>query len=67
CDPLALVDDFTPVEDNTSLLEPRFDEEALFMIVFPEDMTGSVNLTLLALFIGVTSTNLPLEPLMLGQ
>ncbi|GJV43856.1 hypothetical protein Tco_1428392, partial [Tanacetum coccineum] len=48
CDPLALVDDFTPVEDNIGLLETRFDEEAIFVIVFPEDVTGSVNLTLLS-------------------
>ncbi|GJZ70097.1 hypothetical protein Tco_0633647, partial [Tanacetum coccineum] len=46
CDPLALVDGFTPVEDNIGLLETRFDEEAVFMFVFPEDVTGSVNLTL---------------------
>ncbi|GKF36005.1 hypothetical protein Tco_0112763, partial [Tanacetum coccineum] len=28
CDPLALVDGFTPVEDNIGLLEARFDVEA---------------------------------------
>ncbi|GKB40559.1 hypothetical protein Tco_0885501 [Tanacetum coccineum] len=67
CDPLALVDGFTPVEDNIGLLETRFDEEAIFVFVFHEDMTGSMNLTLLSLFFGVTSTNLPLELLMLGQ
>nr|GEU33218.1 hypothetical protein [Tanacetum cinerariifolium] len=67
CDPLALVDGFTPVENNIGLLETRFDEEAILVFVFPQDVTGSVNLTLLALFIGVTATNLPLEPLMLGQ
>nr|GEZ37766.1 hypothetical protein [Tanacetum cinerariifolium] len=67
CDPLALVDGFTPVENNAGLLETRFDEEAVFVFMFPEDVTGFVNLTLLALFSGVTSTNLPLEPLLLGQ
>nr|GEY97647.1 retrovirus-related Pol polyprotein from transposon TNT 1-94 [Tanacetum cinerariifolium] len=65
CDLLALVDGFTPVKDNAGLLETRFDEEAVFMFVFPEDVMGSVNLTLLALFIRVTATNLPFEPLML--
>ncbi|GKB38543.1 hypothetical protein Tco_0883485 [Tanacetum coccineum] len=45
CDPLALVDGFTPV-----LLE-----DAIFVIVFPEDVTSSVNLTLLSLFFGVTA------------
>nr|GEU82421.1 R-linalool synthase QH1, chloroplastic-like [Tanacetum cinerariifolium] len=64
CDPLALVDGFTHVEDNTGLLETRFDEEALFVIVFPEDVTRSVNLTLLSLFVEVTATN---ELLKLGQ
>ncbi|GJS55395.1 retrovirus-related pol polyprotein from transposon TNT 1-94 [Tanacetum coccineum] len=66
-DPLALVDGFTPVKDNIGLLETRFDEEAIFVFVFPEDMPGSVNLTLLSLFFGVTATNLSLELLMLGQ
>ncbi|GJT11942.1 hypothetical protein Tco_0858984 [Tanacetum coccineum] len=43
CDPLALVDGFTPVEDNIGLLETRFDEEAIFVFVFPEDFCeGSV-------------------------
>ncbi|GKC97905.1 hypothetical protein Tco_1168180, partial [Tanacetum coccineum] len=67
CDPLALVDDFTPVEDNIGLLETRFDVEAVFVIVFPEDVTGSVNLTLLSLFYRVTDTNFSLELLKLGQ
>ncbi|GKD35786.1 hypothetical protein Tco_1251295 [Tanacetum coccineum] len=53
--------------ERRSLLETRFDEEAVFMFVFPEDVTGSVNLTLLSLFFGVTATNLSLELLMLGQ
>ncbi|GKE64639.1 hypothetical protein Tco_1518800 [Tanacetum coccineum] len=61
CDPLALVDSFTHVEDNIGLLETRFDEEAIFVFVFPEDVTGSVNLTLLSLFFGVTATNLSLR------
>ncbi|GJY22963.1 hypothetical protein Tco_0396621 [Tanacetum coccineum] len=67
CNPQALVNGFTPIEDNIGLLETRFDEEAVFMFVFPEDVTGSVNLTLLSLFFGVTATNLSLELLMLGQ
>nr|GFB90984.1 hypothetical protein [Tanacetum cinerariifolium] len=64
---LELVDGLTPIEDNTGLLETRFEEKAVFMFVFPEDVTGSVNLTLLALFIGVTSTNLSRKLLMQGQ
>nr|GEW30434.1 hypothetical protein [Tanacetum cinerariifolium] len=67
CDPLALVDGFTHVENNIYLLETRFDEEAIFVFVFPKDVTCFANLTLLALFIGVTSTNLSLELLMLGR
>ncbi|GKA72273.1 hypothetical protein Tco_0778489 [Tanacetum coccineum] len=67
CYPLALVDGFTPVEDNIGLLETRFDEEVVFMFVFPEDVTGSVNLTLLSLFFRVTTTNLSLKLLMLEQ
>ncbi|GJT43080.1 hypothetical protein Tco_0951795 [Tanacetum coccineum] len=65
-DPLALVDGFTPVEDNIGLLETRFDEDIVFVFMFPEDVTGSANLTLLSLFFGVTTTNLSLELLMLG-
>ncbi|GKC31115.1 hypothetical protein Tco_1038409, partial [Tanacetum coccineum] len=49
CDPLALVDGFTPVEDNIGLLETKFNVEVVFMIVFPEDVNGSVNLTFLSL------------------
>nr|GFA92988.1 hypothetical protein [Tanacetum cinerariifolium] len=45
CDPLALVDKFTPVEGNIGLLETTFDEDDVLMFVFPEDVTGSVNLT----------------------
>nr|GEW40572.1 hypothetical protein [Tanacetum cinerariifolium] len=67
CDPLALVDGFTPVEGNAGLLETRFDVKAVFVIVFPKDVTGSVNLTFLVLFIGVTATNLSLKLLMQGQ
>ncbi|GJT74932.1 hypothetical protein Tco_1041657 [Tanacetum coccineum] len=50
CDQLALVDDFTPVEDNIGLLETRFDVDAVFEIVCPKDVTGSMNLTLLSLY-----------------
>nr|GFB70343.1 hypothetical protein [Tanacetum cinerariifolium] len=67
CNLLAPVDGFTLVEDNTGLLETRFDEEAVFMFVFPEDVTSLVNLTLLSLFFGVTATNLSLELWMLRQ
>nr|GEX41891.1 hypothetical protein [Tanacetum cinerariifolium]GEX51052.1 hypothetical protein [Tanacetum cinerariifolium] len=67
CDPLAIVDGFNPVEDNTCLLETRFDEESVSVFVFPDDVMGSVNLTLLSLFFGVTATNLSLELFMLGQ
>ncbi|GJU60759.1 hypothetical protein Tco_1238525 [Tanacetum coccineum] len=67
CDPLALVDDFTSVEDNIRLLETKFDEEEVFVFVFLEDVTGSVNLTLLSLFFGVTTTNFPSALLILGQ
>ncbi|GKF92968.1 hypothetical protein Tco_0279687, partial [Tanacetum coccineum] len=65
CDPLALVDYFTPVEDNIGVLEARFEVWAIF--VFLEDVTGSVNLTLLTLFIGVTTTDCSPELLILGQ
>nr|GEX00416.1 ribonuclease H-like domain-containing protein [Tanacetum cinerariifolium] len=66
-DLLALVDGFTPVEDNTGLLETRFDEESICVFVFPEDVIGLVNLTPLSLYFGVTATNLTLELLMLRQ
>nr|GEU80787.1 hypothetical protein [Tanacetum cinerariifolium] len=66
CDPLALVDGFTPVEENIGLLKIRFEEEAIFVFVFPEDVTGSMNLTLLSLFFGVIAIYLSLELLMLG-
>ncbi|GKE09436.1 hypothetical protein Tco_1412987 [Tanacetum coccineum] len=67
CDPLALVDGFIPIEDNIGLLKTRFDVEVVFVIVFSEDVTGSVNLTLLSLFFGVTATNFPLELLKRGH
>ncbi|GJX80634.1 hypothetical protein Tco_0328783 [Tanacetum coccineum] len=44
CDLLALVDGFSPVEDNIGLLETRFDEEVVFVFVFPKDVIGLVNL-----------------------
>nr|GEV02682.1 uncharacterized mitochondrial protein AtMg00810-like [Tanacetum cinerariifolium] len=66
CDLLALVDGFTLIEDNASLLETRFNEESVCVFVFPEDVMGLVNLTLLSLFFGVTATNFSLELLMLG-
>ncbi|GJX71453.1 hypothetical protein Tco_0308624 [Tanacetum coccineum] len=67
CDPLTLVDGFTPVEENIGLLETRFDKEAVFVFVFPEDVMVLVNLTLLSLFFGVIATNLSLELLKLGH
>nr|GFB59997.1 hypothetical protein [Tanacetum cinerariifolium] len=33
-DPLAIVDSFTPVDDNIGLLETRFDEEAILCLCF---------------------------------
>ncbi|GJZ60124.1 hypothetical protein Tco_0615940 [Tanacetum coccineum] len=56
-DPQDGLDGFTPVEENIGLLETKFDEEEVFVFVFPEDVTGSVNLTRLSLFFGVTATN----------
>ncbi|GKF23071.1 hypothetical protein Tco_0075393, partial [Tanacetum coccineum] len=67
CDPLALVEGFIHVEDNIGLLETKFDEEEVFVFVFPEDVMDSVNLTLLSLFFGVTATNFSPELLILGQ
>nr|GEY41756.1 hypothetical protein [Tanacetum cinerariifolium] len=64
CDLLALVDMFTPVEDNIGLLETMFDEDTVLMFVFLEDVTGSVNLTRLVLFIGVTTISLSAKLLM---
>ncbi|GJZ97767.1 hypothetical protein Tco_0670220 [Tanacetum coccineum] len=55
------------LEDNIGFVRTKFDDEALFVFVFPEDVTGSVNLTLLSLFFWVTTTNLSLGLLMLGQ
>ncbi|GKF28890.1 hypothetical protein Tco_0095232, partial [Tanacetum coccineum] len=59
CDPLALVESLTPVECNTHLLETMFEDESVF--VFPEDVSGSTNLTFLSSFLGVTATNYGLE------
>ncbi|GJR34086.1 hypothetical protein Tco_1209770 [Tanacetum coccineum] len=67
CDLLALVDSFTPIEDDIGLLETRFDVKAIFVIVYPEDVSGLVNLTVLSLFFGVTATNFPSVLLILGQ
>ncbi|GKF30628.1 hypothetical protein Tco_0100426, partial [Tanacetum coccineum] len=67
CDPLVLVDYLTPVEDNIGLLEVRSDVESMFGFVFAKDVTGSMNLTFLSLFIGVTTTNCSPELLILGQ
>nr|GEY02151.1 hypothetical protein [Tanacetum cinerariifolium] len=67
CDPLALVDKFTPVEDNIGLLETTFNEVTVLMFVFPEDVTGSINLTRLVLFIRVTTISLSPKSLMYGQ
>nr|GEY75346.1 hypothetical protein [Tanacetum cinerariifolium] len=67
CDPLAIVDKFTPVEDNIGLLETTFNEYTVLTFLFPEDVTGSINLTRLVLFIGVTSISLSPKSLMQGQ
>nr|GEU92301.1 copia protein [Tanacetum cinerariifolium] len=49
------------------LLETTFDKDAVLMFVFPEDVTGSVNLTRLVLFIGVTAISLSPNLLMHRQ
>nr|GEW99242.1 putative reverse transcriptase domain-containing protein [Tanacetum cinerariifolium] len=71
CDPPALVGKFTHVEDNKEdnkgLLETTFDEDAVLMGVFPDEVTGSVNLTFLVLFIEVTAISLSPKSLMQGQ
>nr|GEV44843.1 hypothetical protein [Tanacetum cinerariifolium] len=67
CDPLALVGKFTPVEDNIGLLETTFDEDVVLMGLFPDEVTGSVNLTFLVLFIRVTAISLPPKSLMQGH
>nr|GEX79035.1 reverse transcriptase domain-containing protein [Tanacetum cinerariifolium] len=67
CDPQEPVDGFTPVEDNACFLETKFEEESIFVFLFPEDVTCSVNLTLLYLFFWVTTTSLLSELLMLRQ
>nr|GEV82809.1 retrovirus-related Pol polyprotein from transposon TNT 1-94 [Tanacetum cinerariifolium] len=67
CDPLALVGKFTPVEDIIGLLETTFDEDAVLMGVFPDEVTEVVNLTFLVLFIGVTAISLSPKSLMQGK
>nr|GEY43366.1 hypothetical protein [Tanacetum cinerariifolium] len=67
CDPLAQVGKFTPVEDKIGLLETMFDEDAALMGVFPDEVTGFVNLTFLVLFIGVIAISLSPKSLMQGQ
>nr|GEY82674.1 hypothetical protein [Tanacetum cinerariifolium] len=67
CDPLALVGKFTPVEDNIGLLETTFDEDAVLMGVFLDEVTGSVNLTFLVLFIEVTAISLSPKSLIQGK
>nr|GEX79997.1 integrase, catalytic region, zinc finger, CCHC-type, peptidase aspartic, catalytic [Tanacetum cinerariifolium] len=66
-DPLALVGRVTPVEDSIGLLETTFDEDDVLMGLFPDEVTGSVNLTFLVLFIGVTAISLSPKSLMQGQ
>nr|GFC27181.1 hypothetical protein [Tanacetum cinerariifolium] len=60
------VDKFTPVEDNIGLLETTFDEDVVLMFMFPKDVMGSINLTRLVLFIGVTAISLSPKLLMQG-
>nr|GEZ49723.1 hypothetical protein [Tanacetum cinerariifolium] len=67
CDPLALVGKFTHVEDIIGLLETTFDEDVVLMGMFPDEVTGSVNLTFLVLFIGVTAISLSPKLLMQRQ
>ncbi|GKD87430.1 hypothetical protein Tco_1358584 [Tanacetum coccineum] len=59
-DLLALVVDFTPVEVNKGLLESLVLRESVCLTILLKDVTGSTNLTLLSLFIGVTTTNFSL-------
>nr|GFB24868.1 hypothetical protein [Tanacetum cinerariifolium] len=65
-DPLALVGKFTPVEDIKGLLETTFDEDVVLMGVYPDEVTGSINLTFLVLFIGVTAISLSPKSLIQG-
>nr|GEV37291.1 retrovirus-related Pol polyprotein from transposon TNT 1-94 [Tanacetum cinerariifolium] len=44
CDPLALVGRVTHVEDSIGLLKTMFDEDDVLMGLFPDEVTGSVNL-----------------------
>nr|GEY08031.1 integrase, catalytic region, zinc finger, CCHC-type, peptidase aspartic, catalytic [Tanacetum cinerariifolium] len=67
CDPLALVGRVTPVEDNIGLLEIMFDEDNVLMGLFPDEVTGSINLTFLLLFIGVTAISLSPKLWIQGQ
>nr|GEZ19463.1 hypothetical protein [Tanacetum cinerariifolium] len=66
-DPLALVVRFTPVEDTIGLLETTFDKDVVLMGEFPVEVTGSVNLTFLVLFIEVTAISLSPKSLMQVQ
>nr|GFB79584.1 hypothetical protein [Tanacetum cinerariifolium] len=67
CDPLALVGKFTPVEDSIGLLETTFDEDDVLMGVFPDEVTGSVNLIFLVLFTEVIAISLSPKSLMQRQ
>nr|GEW71007.1 retrovirus-related Pol polyprotein from transposon TNT 1-94 [Tanacetum cinerariifolium] len=48
-DLLVLVGRVNPVEDNIGLLETTFDEDDVLIGLFPDEVTGSVNLTFLKL------------------
>ncbi|GKF01463.1 hypothetical protein Tco_0028386 [Tanacetum coccineum] len=65
CDPLALVESLTPVECNTHLLETMFEDESVF--VFPEDVSGSANLTFLSSFLGMDKAKITRKRLKPGK
>ncbi|GKB25095.1 hypothetical protein Tco_0864496, partial [Tanacetum coccineum] len=58
-DPQLLVEHFTPVEDNTGVLESDELEDYTCLQLL-KDVRGSANLTFLTLFMGVTATFLVL-------
>ncbi|GJT59314.1 hypothetical protein Tco_1002847 [Tanacetum coccineum] len=58
-DPQLLVKHFTPVEDNTGVLEFDVLEDSTCLMLL-EDVRGSSNLTFLTLFMGLTVTFLAL-------
>ncbi|GKF99217.1 hypothetical protein Tco_0298000, partial [Tanacetum coccineum] len=61
-----LVEQFTPVEDNTGVLESGVFEDSTYLMLL-EDVRGSSNLTFLTLFMGVTANFLGLGVIALGH